>query len=109
MIMNVYSLMKRRVFTEESPLRVRPEVWAAFQQQQPEFISFFDTACTSLEIYREILRIYQRVSGAADCPDRPGELDGIRQDKHVQVEERRLCITAVRDFSSKLSAMLVVL
>jgi len=108
-IMNVYELMKRRVFAEESPLRVSPEVWAAFQQQQPEFISFFETARIALETYGEILRIYQRVSGAAERSARAGELDGVRQDKHVQVEERRQCITAVREFSGKLSAMLAVL
>lgn len=108
-IMNVYELMKRRVFAEESPLRVSPELWTAFQQQQPEFISFFETACTALETYGEILRIYQQVSGAAERSARPGELDGIRQDKHVQVEERQQCITAVREFSGKLSAMLAVL
>jgi hypothetical protein len=109
MIMNVYSLMRRQVFNEESPLRVSPEVWTAFQRQQPEFISFFETACTALETYSEILCIYQRVSGAADRPAQPGDLDGIRRDKHVQVEERRQCIAAVREFSSKLSAMLAVL
>lgn len=108
-IMNVYEFMKRRVFTEESPLRVSPEVWTAFQQQQPEFIGFFETACTALETYSEILCNYRRVSGAADRPARPGELDGICRDKHVQVEERRQCIAAVREFSSKLSAMLAVL
>jgi len=108
-IMNVYELMKRRVFAEESPLRVSPEVWAAFQQQHPEFISFFETARTALETYGEILHVYQQVSGAAERSVRPGELDGVRQDKHVQVEERRQCITAVREFSGKLSAMLAML
>lgn len=108
-IMNVYELMQRRVFAEETPLRANPEVWAAFQDQQPEFISFFETVRTALETYSEILRIYQHVSGLAEYGTRPGELDGVRRDKHVQVEERRQCINAVREFSAKFSAMLAVL
>lgn len=109
MIMSVYELMKRLVFTEETPLQANPEVWAAFQEQQPEFIGFFETVRAALETYSEVLRIYRHVSGQAEYGTRPGELDGVRQDKHVQVEERRRCITAVRDFSAKYSAMLAVL
>jgi hypothetical protein len=93
--------MKRRVFAEETPLQANPEVWTAFQEQRPEFISFFETVRAALETYGEILRMYQHVSGHAEY--------GARQDKHVQVEERRYCITAVREFSAKFSAMLAVL
>lgn len=108
-LMNVYELMKRRVFAEETPLQANPEVWAAFQEQRPEFISFFETARAALETYSEILRMYQHVSSQAEYGARPGELDGVRQDKHVQIDERRRCITAVREFSAKFSAMLAVL
>jgi hypothetical protein len=108
-IMSVYELMQRRVFAEETPLQANPEVWAAFQEQRPEFISFFERVRAALETYSDILRIYQQVSGQDDYGARPGELDGVRQDKRVQVEERRHCITAVREFSAKFSAMLVVL
>jgi hypothetical protein len=108
-IMNVYELMKRRVFGEESPLQANPEVWAAFQAQQQEFISFFESVRAALETYGEVLRIYQHVSGQAAYGARPGELDGVRQDKYVQIDERRHCITAVREFSAKFSAMLAVL
>jgi hypothetical protein len=108
-IMDVYELMKRRVFAEQTPLQANPEVWEAFQEQRPEFISFFETVRAALETYSEILRMYQHVSGQADYGVRPGELDGFRQDKHVQVEERRNCINAVREFSAKFSAMLAVL
>jgi hypothetical protein len=34
---------------------------------------------------------------------------GPLQNKHVQVEERRQCITAIREFSGKFTAMLAVL
>ena len=108
-IMSIYELMKRRVFAEEGPLQANPEVWAAFQEQRPEFISFFERARAALETYSEILRMYQQVSGQVDYGARPGELDGVRHDKHVQVEERRHCIIAVREFSAKFSAMLAVL
>jgi hypothetical protein len=108
-IMNAYELMERRVFAEETPLQANPEVWAAFQEQRPEFISFFETVRAALETYSEILRMYQHVSGQAEYGARPGELDGVRQDKRVQVEERRYCIAAVREFSAKFSAMLAIL
>lgn len=108
-IMRAYELMKHQVLGEESPLRANPEVWASFQEQQPEFISFFGSARIALEMYSEILRMYQQVSRQAAYGARPGELDGVRQDKHVQVEERWRCITAVREFSGKFTAMLAVL
>jgi hypothetical protein len=108
-IMHVYELMKHRVLGEESPLRANPEVWASFREQQPEFIIFFGSARIALEMYGEILRMYQQVSGQAAYGAQPGELDGVRQDKHVQVEERRQCITAIREFSGKFIAMLAVL
>jgi hypothetical protein len=108
-IMDVYELMKCRVFAEQTPLQANPEVWVAFQVQRPEFISFFETVRAALETYSEILQMYQHVSGKAEYGARPGELHGFRQDKHVQVEERRYCITAVREFSAKFSAMLAVL
>jgi hypothetical protein len=108
-IMHVYELMKHRVLGEESPLRANPEVWASFQGQQPEFIAFFGSARIALEMYGEILRMYRQVSSQAAYGARPGELDGVRRDKHVQVEERRHCITAIREFSGKFTAMLAVL
>jgi hypothetical protein len=108
-IMKIYELMKGRVFAEQTPLQANPEVWAAFQEQRPEFISFFETVRAALETYSDILRMFQHVSGQAEYGVRPGELGGFRQDKHVQVEERRYCIIAVREFSAKFSAMLAVL
>lgn len=108
-ILHVYELMKHRVFAEEAPLQANPEVWKAFQEQRPEFISFFETARAAVETYSDILRMYQHVSGQAEYGARPGELDGVRQDKRVQIDERRHCITAVREFSAKFSAMLAVL
>lgn len=108
-IMNVYYVMKRLVFADEAPLQANPEVWAAFQEQRAEFIGFFESARAALETYTMVLRMYQEVSGDPGYGARPGELDGVRRDKHVQVEERRNCITAFREFSAKFSAMLGVL
>ena len=53
--------------------------------------------------------MYLQVSGQVEYGARLGELNGVRHDKHVQVEERRHCIVAVREFSAKFSAMLAVL
>jgi hypothetical protein len=108
-ITSIFELMKWQVLAERAPLQANPEVWAAFQEQQPEFIRFFRAVQAALEVYGETLRIYQQVSGEAGYGARPGDLDGVRRDKHVQVEERAHCIAAVREFSGKFSAMLAVL
>lgn len=108
-IMNVYDVMKRQVFAAEGPLQANPEVWDAFQEQRAEFIGFFESVRAALETYTMILRVYQDVSGHPHYGARPGELNGVRRDKHVQVEERRYCITSLREFSAKFSAMLGVL
>jgi hypothetical protein len=108
-ITSIFELMKWQVFAERAPLQANPEVWIAFQEQQPEFIRFFRAVQAALEVYGEILRIYQAVSGETGYGARPGDLDGVRRDKHVQVEERAHCIAAVREFSGKFSAMLAVL
>ena len=67
--------MNWQVFAERAPLQANPEVWAAFQEQQPEFIRFFRAVQAALEVYGETLRIYQQVSGEAGYGARPGDLD----------------------------------
>lgn len=105
----IFERMKWQLFAERAPLQVNPEVWAAFQEQRPEFIRFFRAAQAALEVYGETPRMYQQVSGEAGYGARPGDLDGVRRDKHVQVEERAHCIADVREFSGRFWAMLAVL
>ena len=43
------------------------------------------------------------------APPQPGDLDRIRRDKHVHIEERDACIQALTHFQGKFSAMLAVM
>ena len=108
-VIDAYRTMKTRVYAEDSPLRADHDVWAAFEEQKDEFIGFYKSALTALEIYREVLQTYSLVNTAAGPRPQRGDLKRIQQDKQVQVAERGGCIDAVGDFHGKFSAMLTIL
>jgi hypothetical protein len=108
-VIDAYRTMKTQVYTEDSPLRDDHDVWAAFQEQKDEFVGFYKSALTALEIYREVLLTYSLVNTAAEPRPQRGDLKRIQQDKQVQVAERTECIDAVGDFQAKFSAMLTIL
>ena len=105
-IAEAYRTMKSRVFTEESPLRADNDLWEAFREQQDEFIEFYKSALNAVENHKELLLHYSLVKEKARKRPRHGDLERIRQDNHVYVEERDECITAVSNFYGKFSAML---
>jgi hypothetical protein len=108
-VFDVYRTMKTRVYAEDSPLRADHDAWAAFIEQKDEFIGFYKSALTALEIYREVLQTYSLVNMAAEPRPLRGDLKQIQQDKQVQVAERTGCIESVGDFHGKFSAMLTIL
>jgi hypothetical protein len=108
-VIDAYRIMKVRVYAEDSPLRANHDVRAAFEEQKDEFIGFYKSALTALEIYREVLQTYSLVNTAAEPRPQRGDLRRIQQDKQVQVAERTGCIEAVGDFHGKFSAMLTIL
>ena len=108
-IMGVYRLVKGRVFSEESPLRVDDEVWEAFKEQQDEFMEFYRCASRAVEIHKEILQYYGLVKDVARLRPRHGDLKRIRRDKCAYMTERDECIAAVSNFFDKFSAMLTAL
>ena len=108
-ITEVYRVMKRRVFTEESPLRADHDLWEAFKQQQDEFTEFYRYALTAVETHKEVLEHYSLVRDEARRRPRHGDLERLRRDKHAYVAERDECITAVGNFCGKFSAMLTAL
>jgi hypothetical protein len=108
-VTDAYRIMKTQVYAEDSPLRADHDVWAAFEEQKDEFIGFYKSALTALEIYREVLQTYSLVNTAAEPRPQRGDLKRIQQDKQVQVAERTRCIEAVGDFHGKFSAMLTIL
>jgi len=109
MIIKVYRVMKRRVFTDESPLQVDTDLWQAFREQQDEFLEFYKFALNAVEVYKEVLRYYTLVKDGARLYPQHGDLEGIRQDNRAYMAERDDCITAVSNFSGKFSAMLIAL
>jgi len=108
-ITDAYRIMKIQVYAEDSPLRTDHDVWPAFVEQKDEFIGFYKSALTALEIYREVLRTYSLMKTDAEPGPQRGDLKRIQQDKQVQVAERAGCIEAVSDFHEKFSAMLTIL
>ena len=108
-ITDAYRIMKTRVYAEDSPLRTDHDLWSAFEEQKDEFIGFYKSALTALEIYREVLWTYSLVKTAAEPGPQRGDLKRIQQDKQIQVAERAGCIEAVSDFHGKFSAMLTIL
>jgi hypothetical protein len=108
-ISNTYRIMKTQVYAEDSPLRADRDVWTAFEEQKDEFIAFYKSARTAVEIYREVLQAYHRAKMTAELVAAPGDLKSLQQDKHVQVAERSGCIEAISDFRGKFSAMLTIL
>ncbi len=108
-IIDAYRIMKTRVYAEDGPLHADHDVWAAFEEQKDEFIGFYKSALTALEIYREVLRTYSLLKATAEPQPQRGDLKWIQQDKQVQVAERAGCIEAVSDLHGKFSAMLTVL
>lgn len=108
-ITKVYRVMKSRVFTDKSPLRVDTDLWQAFREQQDEFLEFYKYALNAVEVHRELLRYYRLVKDEARLRPQHGDLEGIRQDNRAYTAERDECITAVSNFSGKFSAMLIAL
>ena len=107
-VIGTFRLLRTRVYTEDSPLRSDVDIWEAFCAQQEEFARFYRSALTALEAYREVLHAYDTIKRRS-APPQPGDLDRIRRDKHVHIEERDACIQALTYFQAKFSAMLAVL
>jgi len=107
-ITGTFRLLQTIMYTEGSPMRAECDVWEAFCEQKDEFVGFYRSALTTLESYREILEAYRAVKRRS-VPLRPGNLERIRRDKHVHIEERDACLEALGDFQGKFSAMLAVL
>ena len=105
----LHQLMRTSVFVEHSPLRAKPSLWDAFMLQEDEFISFYKSARSTLEIYTEVLRAASKRSLAEKGSPKHGDLEKICHDKSVQVRERDSCIEALGHLSGKFSAMLAVL
>ena len=93
---------------EVNDLRFDSDIREALQEQRDEFAYFYRSALGALEIYREILRAYHALKRASASPQ-PGELQRIREDERVHIEERDLCIRAFSEFQSKFSAMIAIL
>jgi hypothetical protein len=108
-VIELHRLMRTSVFAEYSPLRANPNLWDAFVQQQDEFISFYKSAYSALEIYAEVLQAYSLRRLTEEKPSKHGGLEKICQDKSVQVRERNSCIEAIGYLYGKFSAMLMVL
>ena len=106
---DTYRIMKTRVYAEDSPLRADRNAWAAFEEQKGEFIEFYKSAVSAVEIYREVMRAFRRTKMTAEPLSRRGDLKSVQEDKHVQVAERAVCIEAISDFQGKVSAMLTSL
>ena len=107
-VTGTFRLLQARVYAKDSPMRSDRDVWEAFREQKDEFIGFYKSALTALEAYGEVLQAYCAVKRKS-VPPQPGDLERIRQDKHVHLEERAACIEAISDFQAKFSAMLAVL
>ena len=107
-VIGTFRLLRTRVYTEASPLRSEVDIWEAFRGQEKEFAYFYRSALTALETYREVLHAYEAIKRNSP-PLQPGDLDRIRRDKHVYIEERDACIQALTHFQGKFSAMLAVL
>ncbi|HEY6496863.1 MAG TPA: hypothetical protein VIZ43_26605 [Trebonia sp.] len=107
-VIGTFVLLQARVYPDDSPLRADRDVWQAFREQRDEFADFHRSALTALESYREILEAYRTVKRSR-TPLRRGDLERIKRDKHVHVEERDACLAALREFQGKFSAMLAVL
>ena len=108
-IVDVYQIMKRRVYAEDSPLRKDYDVWNSFKEQEDEFIGFYKSALGALEVYQEVFHTYRLLKGEGRLRLRRGDLERIRQDEHAHIAERDGCIEAVSGFREKYSAMLTTL
>ena len=104
-----YQMVAVRMCADDSPLRRNQDIWDAFNAQQREFFEFYTAAFNSVEIYKELLALYRSHYDTAERQPYGGQLDRIRQEKYICIEERSKCITAISEFHSKLSAMLSVL
>jgi hypothetical protein len=108
-IAEVYRVMKERVFTDDSPLRVDADLWGAFREQQDEFLEFYKHALNAMEVHQEIFRYHRLMMDEARQRPRHGDLEGIRQDNRAYIAQRDECIMAISNFSGKFSAMLIAL
>jgi hypothetical protein len=108
-IVDVYQIMKHRVYAEDSPLRKEHDVWDAFKEQEDEFIGFYKSALGALEAYQEVFRAYRLLKSEGGLQPWRGDLERIRQDAHAYIAERDGCIEAVSGFRDKYSAMLTIL
>lgn len=107
-VTGTFRLLNDRVFAEDSPIRSDGDAWEAFRDQREEFIGFYRSALNAVEAYREVLLAYCAVKRRYR-PPQPGDLQRIRWDKRVQLEERDACLQAFTGFQQKFSAMMVVL
>lgn len=107
-ITGTFQLLQTRLYAEGSLMRADRDIWDAFREQWDEFADFYRSALTALEAYREVLEAYREVKCKSVLPHR-GDLELIRRDKHVHIEERDACLAALREFQGKFSAMLMVL
>ncbi len=107
-ITRTFQLLQARLYAKDSPMRADHDIWDAFREQWDEFTSFYRSALTALESYREVLEAYREVKRKSVLPHH-GDLELIRRDKHVHIEERDACLAALTDFQGKFSAMLTVL
>ena len=92
-ITGTFRLLRATMYAEASPMRADRDVLEAFCEQKDEFVGFYRSALTTLESYREIMEAYRAVKRRS-VPPRPGNLERLRRDKHVHVEERDACLEA---------------
>lgn len=108
-IVDVYRVMKDRVYGSDSSLWTHGDIRDAFKEQEDEFIDFYRSALKALEIYKEVLRAYRFLKDQAVSMPRRGDLQRIRQDEHAHKDERDECIAILCDYRDKYSAMLAIL
>ena len=108
-IFHAHEVLCAHAYAENGALRQDEDIGEAFAGQRGEFLSFYQRALRSLDLYREISAAYAALWPGDRTPLRPGGLAEMRQDLKVCLAERDECISTLRDFREKFSAMLAVL
>ena len=108
-IFHAHDVLCAHAYAENGALRQDQDIGEAFAGQRGEFLSFYQRALRSLDLYREISAAYGALWAAGRMPCRPGGLAEMRQDLAVYLAERDECISTLCDFREKFSAMLAVL
>ena len=109
LIIDIYRVMRAKVYCPGSVLRQDVNVWESFVQQRQEFMEFYWSALNAVEKYKEIVKVYVPMRRRRRPRCQAGNLDLIRKDKQVHIEERESCIRALSNFYSKFCAMLTIL